>query len=654
MKRKGYWAGLGLLVSAGVAWACGPFFPERMLLERSKSLLQAPRSRLSLEVASMKVKTPPVKANWAPGEQEFPQARQTVEVDVAELAEALRGKAEGEAIVKRYRAVRGVLWSLTVQPANGGGGALVPALAPPDGIPGEFADYLRGAIARARGDSAGAKKEWEGLLARPAAERGYRSTWAAYMLGVHSRDVNRAEAARWFQKTRELAAQGFRDGLGLGAASLGAEGALALADRDFPRASRLYLEASALGDPFGSASITVVVRALMEATPEAQKQALRDPVVREVLGAYLTSTDVTELGPSSRESRIHALLLDETRDERDMAGADRLAWFSYQRGDLKATEAWLQRAPESSPVRAWIRSKMLARGGKYRDAAAELTRAVEAFPLLASTPLQDEESPRLIAPRRLRAELAVLKLGRGQFLEAHELLLRAGYWRDAAFVAERVLSLEELRAHVDERWPPAPRASAGKPAEPAAVEPMSDGERLRYLLGRRLARADRWTEARPYFPPALLPDLDAYLVAREKSKAPGAQERAEALWAMARLERHKGMELLGMELGPDWRVDDGQFDEDEAVGKPSKREPAALRSGEEQRREKQSAPAFARRFHYRHVGARRALEASKLLADRDPRIQEMLCSAFDWLKARDPQGARPYAQEAKRRGVPCP
>ena len=61
-----------------------------------------------------------------------------------------------------------------------------PDIEVPAGLPGEFADYLEGALAWhnpaliGKGMACGA---WERLLARPPQERRFKSTWAAFMLG---------------------------------------------------------------------------------------------------------------------------------------------------------------------------------------------------------------------------------------------------------------------------------------------------------------------------------------------------------------------------------------------------------------------------------------------------------------------------------------
>ncbi len=56
----------------------------------------------------------------------------------------------------------------------------------PAGLPGEFDDYLRGAIAYHEDRFKDAREIWEKLLSRPAAERRRRTTWAAFMIGKAS------------------------------------------------------------------------------------------------------------------------------------------------------------------------------------------------------------------------------------------------------------------------------------------------------------------------------------------------------------------------------------------------------------------------------------------------------------------------------------
>src|SRR5581483_4950337 len=83
------------------------------------------------------------------------------------------------------------------------------------------------------------------------------------------------------------------------------------------------------------------------------------------------------------------------------------------------------------------------------------------------------------------------------------------------YVAERVLAVDELRAYVDQTFP-AGLAARYRPADGssdseakgwslsfaglATPEEPEMAHDLRYLLGRRLARAGRYAEAQRYLP----------------------------------------------------------------------------------------------------------------------------------------------------------
>jgi hypothetical protein len=69
-------------------------------------------------------------------------------------------------------------------------------------------------------------------------------------------------------------------------------------------------------------------------------------------------------------------------------------------------------------------------------------------------------------------------------------------------VAERVLTLDELKAYVDRQCPSTAVIESTKLEPPSvrdpADRPVNIAEELRYLLARLLARAERCTEARDY------------------------------------------------------------------------------------------------------------------------------------------------------------
>jgi hypothetical protein len=97
---------------------------------------------------------------------------------------------------------------------------------------------------------------------------------------------------------------------------------------------------------------------------------------------------------------------------------------------------------------------------KFSDAAASMARAVE---LLKSSPAY--ASPNETGEdmtydygaggghwsfgQSANGDLGALRLARGDFVQAFDILFKGELWEDAAFVAERVLTTSELKQYVD-------------------------------------------------------------------------------------------------------------------------------------------------------------------------------------------------------------
>lgn len=147
----------------------------------------------------------------------------------------------------------------------------------------EFALYLAGRSLSESGNLAAARAVWRSLLALPAADRPWRSTWASFMIGKSYVFEAPAEAIAWFRRTRELAAAGFADSLGLANSSIGWEAYSELELGNHPRSLRLYLEHKAAGDPTSEGSLDSVSRSALEAPLDRLVAYARDPIMRPVI-----------------------------------------------------------------------------------------------------------------------------------------------------------------------------------------------------------------------------------------------------------------------------------------------------------------------------------------------------------------------------------
>ncbi|MCA9619247.1 MAG: hypothetical protein KC731_09495 [Myxococcales bacterium] len=601
--------------------ACGPWFPNQLLLDASRSVLEGRVADLGYELEVIARRHRLLGGRLPIVEAGDP--RETTErIELEELSELLVSPDDPAVGRRRLLEIEELRRQLREEPSR----AKVPT-----GLPTEVDLYLQGAIAHARGEQAVARGFWERILDLPDAERKRRSTWAAFMIGKTLLMEDDASAALWLSRVRELVADGCDDRLGLAVTALGWE-AMALWRLDRPAEGLArYVAQAAHGDPSGTASVAEVMARGLE------PWMFEDALARETYTAYLLSRASLGHVTEGLDGRVEPWLAGlEQRGVTAMPGADRLAWLAYRVGDVARTRRWLAKADPESAVTRWVRAKLELRAGHVTRAAELLGEVVAGFPL--ADPGSDERETSL--GLRARAELGLLQLSRGAYVEAADALLEAGAWVDAAYVAERVLTLPELRKLVDERWPEV--QGEGRRA-------VTSGQ-IRALLGRRLVRAGLPSEALPYR--SNDPELLEWVRLAEAVARPDVT--AETRWALAQLVRRSGLELMGTEVSPDWAYHGGSFTQsDVLVARRDDRGPLRPRP-DELARAKRHRPTHDRRYHYRYVAADLAWEAARGLPDDDPLTAEVLCTAGRWLANEDPQAADRFYKALVRRSPSLP
>jgi len=590
---------LSSLLCAVSAFACGPFFPNTILDQPSETLQTAPIAMFARELEQIRIPTP-----W-----------RALSNDTATAAQNDRRAAE-----------------LHSEPLA------------------EFADYQRGADLWHDGKTNDARAAWTALLERPVNERRYRSTWAAFMIGKSFLATDPAKSVPWFRRTRALAADGFHDTLGLAAASLGWEAQAELRQDHLEHATALYLQQLSTGDPTAVPSLRIVAERALQSD---LRRFARDPHTRNVITAYIISR---ESPPEATRAWLAAV---EATGAFHLDGADRLAWAAYQTGNTDGAGRWLQRARANTPVSRWIRAKLLLRAGKLQEGTALLASLVREFPqnndwrdAYKINELADGDTTHRPTPQQIAGELAVLQMSRGQFVDALDLLLRNGYWWDAAYVAERVLTANELKHYVDRRWP--------KPPHEVLNDERFDASRqIRWLLARRLARLERFEEARVYYPDRFREPFDTYVshLRDGRDTARPAAERARALAKAARQLRWWGMSLISTEGEPDFHCVEGQYafgftlSNRLQIAAHRWKDQELVTVAERQRAEQQQPAIVHERFHYRYLAANLAWEAAQRMPDNNDETARLLCEAGTWLKNRDPKAAdRFYKALVKRCG----
>ena len=644
---------LSLCLPLGSALACGPDFPMRLLDNRGQTLADLPEgnfnfevSRLGKAIAGLKNLTPAAdNPNGLYGEPTDP-AEERAKVEATGLTE------EQQALVTRLRGLTDAR----------------DAYAQGSSLPAEIRLYVAGAVAFSVGEHQLAVDYFRQLLALPADQRPLRSTWAAYSEGralfAMSAEADDMldpleQAISAFRQTRQLSIDGFSDPLGLGVASLGEEARASRMAGGWDDAINLYAAQSVHGSMVGYTSLKQLANELAE-MPEPELAKLMQ---HEGVQKLVTASSLSRLGWSfgdepPNEKKLVKLLQNSTRGTFD--NADRLAAVSYQQGDYDSAKAFLERAGDGG-LAWWLRAKLAVRDGDKNAAAAAYAKAAQAFPQKEDwgyrrTPDWALET---VQPKcRVEGESAILALQRGEYLQAFVQLYRSNniYWFDAATVAERVLTVDELKQYVD----------ANVPAPPALTQeqrdnyvPLPVAASLRNLLGRRLLREGHYAEAVGYFDN---PDLQnkARLYGEQRLKADSAwwpTKRASALYNAAWTAREWGMDILGYEMAPDYATFGGNYSlETTALNV------GPLVSEAEMQRQKASQAQPDQRYHYRFVATALANRAADNLPHTSQAFAAVLCSAAGWNSSLEDQSALyqryvkegPYVPWAVDFGNQCP
>ena len=699
------------LQSPASLFACGPNFPNSLLDRGDAAVLGAPVIDFIGELERMRLVESRFQA--VPSIEESGWNRFSTQAGTAEIVDltvALKKAKvpndELERICRAHQAARAKLsqflaeteawtnsrpWVYDEKGGHRGKSRLPPPRFPSieltAGLPDEFADYLEGARAwhnPGMVDKGMAQGAWERLLARPPQERRFKSTWAAFMLGKACEKQEPDKAVQYFQQVRDLARHKFADSVGLAAASLGLEARIYLHQKKYERTIEAYLEQLSTGDSSAGPSLIFVAREVLTKGPDVLRPLAVNPRTQRVLTAYVISRggqwwreseadDSTDTQrPLPRADLARAWLeAVEAAGVKDVDSAAKLAVAAYQNNNMPLAWRWIKRAP-NSPVSQWLQAKLLLHDGKTTQAAALLASVVSAFPIeppstnqIARPPFKDllyvkasSDYPAWIpADRQVLAELGVLRLARREFVQALDALLNAGFWMDTAYIAERVLTIDELKTYVDNYWPPVSTEQAAEENEkygPSKVSPVLLRTQIRYLLARRLMRSLRGDEAREYYPPEWMPQYLALVqfLRTGWDEAVPADQRAQALFQAAIITRTNGMELIGTEVEPDWHIYAGDYEEGVTVAIRATNENAKVlvASKDELSRATQHNADPEKRFHYRYQAAALAGEGANLIPNDFEDAARMLCTAGDWLRIRDGQAADTFYFQAASLG----
>ncbi|MFM0211189.1 hypothetical protein PQQ96_27720 [Paraburkholderia sediminicola] len=568
-----------------------------------------------------------------------------------------------------------------------------------------------------------------------------------------------------YAKPRTLAANGAPDPEGLAVASFGDEAltylhnkqsgkqcdyrsflnntscAAAIAPANLKQAINLYAQQAARGGNSGLQSMRFIA-AWTLADKARVASLIDDPVAQRLLVAYALAMegDIVRDQPSSAfeyyggydnsygptgyadaargdkgiKSNPALVSLVEAIQQRGIdhvAGADRLAALAYRVGRYDFASTLVAR--ERSALASWVSAKLALRRGDTAAAVQAYAQASKGFPVTDS-------SVEPAGAELIKGEQAVLTLSRGQYVEALGYLFDAAtrqdkvgayddsvsevaYGNDMAYIAERVLTTDELKHFVDSRVPasaPPPTLSPSAGADAYYALHQTTADTLRYLLARRLVRDGRIDEALPYFPADDDPRYSSFSweggqttrtqlqLRKLASDYAAALDEAQHAWTRtnrargwfdaATLAKQSGMELMGYEQGPDFHDVDGAFaggsGRSGVIGArvnraadagaasaaavpdtPAARAEADLAgpfvTADEKRRYAASESKPLTRFHYREIAADYIVKAADGLPPRSQAFAAVLCRGTGWMQNDDPARARGFYQRYVKEGA---
>lgn len=717
------WLCTTAMLGAVTVIACGPFFPENAL-DQPRVILRPPLFHFQSELLQMAV---PPDAHLA---HEKGTPAYTLDLEMAELKEMMATQSFPTGWLERYRELRRVMLDEGDQSAQNMKAAdalnvpawtkkkqeLAEIIAP---LPEDMRLYLQGAAERIEADGRispdpfkAARALWLQVLALPAEKRQHRSTWAAWML---FRTAPHEEQGHWLSETRKLAAAGFKDCLHLG---IEATYILGRACSDYTEKQEVsaaeWKRAAMLRAPLGLCRAETRLRedqrVLMDWSADFARVVVADPFLRRVqmlqliehMGS-LNGWEQGQAGSTEEDENLPRWLKSfEDAGVKDLQETVMLAWICYNAARFDDARRWLALAPADDTNALALRGKLAAMRGSRREARQALTHMAAKLPTPEPSAREGYEGTLLIQwfplttanytavrTHMLLADCAVAQVAQNDFAGALQTFLRTDYWRDAAYVAERLLSVEELLALSRAGKIPRLKKMTVPDAEPR-TQPLSIGflddkyggwsdkpelDRFTYLVARRLAREGLIQEACKLMPADLERALRRFDAERRRSKDTrlSSKERGEALWTAAQIERRLGMELFGYEDAPDytscggvfaqlsfherrktalWRYDWQAMPETRTEALPFT--PVLPATADEIWCARHYGPRIDRRFHYRYIAADLAWQAARLLPDDSEQTAQVLTTAGTWLKNKDPKSADRFYKALVNRNPSIP
>jgi len=666
-----------ILMSAGAAYACGPFFAASYLVdgtERDGLVMTMPKSDFAMSVACIYTNQPPVQTNLFCAAY----ARGRACLDKREFADAIgwfeqcRKQARKHAEKHPGCADRSTGWMALAELHRGDYAACIRHYYE-CGDRRSLVSYVLPAIAR-RGLPAIDRIIDDDVALRVLAA--YHHTMAAtpgWGEPQHPDAYFHYEAAMQPSPEEARAAAAFVDNLNQALAARGKKLPTRY-DDVLINVLRRRPDRYAMKDAF-------------EANPETLTGIVRDETCRRVLVAWIVARSPFENLDYGGISVKLLAAVETALTNQQVADVDGILRLAYNAGDYDAAERWLALSDKQSVITQWIESKLLLRQGRFDDARDVLRRLLPSI-----TPASDAAElcnydnffsckEKCRVAEMVNSEIGLLELNRNDFLMAFDAFVRGKTWEDMAYVAEKVLTCDELDGYLRQH-------RNDKVLQQRTKGCTTTGTELAYLLARRYLRAGQLDKAIAWMPndiqmktwseKNLLQQcarfVHALTIAKDVRQSPDT--RADAYAVAARLAT---MELIGTETGPDWACYEGHYTKDayfmgeswtQRYGTASV-EQAGIVPGDDTRRAQRITgtkalyhattaetsrvnaawPTPCKRFHYRYYAADLAWQGAALLPCNSEKAAQILHEAGCLLMSRDLKAAdRFYKEIAYRHG----
>ena len=684
--------------SSYASFACGPYFDEAYLVRGSKEQF------LSLPEGSFLYELEKIAGQKRKLLKKHELYKSSVEADISDLKEAVdelnigseRRKQVWEWYGGSFRSYERCIPRPTFK--------FSPDFEFSPDLPEEFVLYIKGAAAYHSYNFKAAIKEWKKLIRLPKEKRQYKTVWAYFMIGKAYLSMREAEKSiGYFEKARLCASKGFKDSLNLAFDSYGWQALAEYESKKYTESINHYLKQLDLE------SLSWVCLKIFALDEREFQKIVKDDVSRKVLIAWAISRSPwtywyrTKNNDPNQNIYFKLFKAIEKLDiKQNIENADRIAWICYNFGDFESSKKWLSFASGGSPLAQWIKSKLLLRQGKIDESIKILKGLIPLFEKNEEWNMFYKISkPDVI--RSISTEIGLLQLRRQDYLSALDTLVKGkAYWEDIAYIAEKVLTTEELEEYL--KQPPPGSEVNIEWLYPSNLDKPTVYNALRYLLARRFARLGNWEKALEYMPTSFMREWteralseEGYTVVEQKQEifSPrkklmilyknlkkgqdvklSKEERAQSYYQAGLIMRKYGMELMGTELDPDWFVFNGQYAYDntmeqrfaimsderinyykgwyeEEIKQIKKRRQEIEKQGrdffvgseDEERRVLSSLPSPNKRFHYRYKAADFMWKCAELLPDNHELKAKALCLGGTYLKIRDPQAADRFYKE---------